>query len=276
MQVGICNIPLLPLRLEPSERSEMVTQILFGELFEVLESQSDWSKIRNVSDNYSGWCSTKMLQIIPFSDFEVLRNMSPVFTSALITPCLLNGEGVPRMSLPLGSRIYDFKTGTNSFSVYKSSNFNSVIPEKECWCTDSIHLRLSMENSSESVLNTALLFLNAPYLWGGKSIFGIDCSGLIQLIFSINGLLLPRDAKDQVLCGDYVENLSLARTGDLAFFSNLKGVITHVGILLDNSRILHSSGCVHIDRIDNQGIFSDKQGFYTHSLSCLRRISSAF
>jgi len=273
MKAGICTMPLIPLRSKPSECSEMITQLLFGELFEALDEKDSWSKIRNLSDGYVGWCTTKMLQMLPPEIVETYRNAEPLFTKALLAPCVKQGEAVPRLYLPAGSRLYFLNKETGAFPVYRTIEPGNIQPEKETWKinTDS----LAWFVGKPEMLRQAMHFMNVPYLWGGKSALGIDCSGFVQVVYSMYGYLLSRDAKDQALEGVSVSSLSEAASGDLAFFSNEEEKIVHVGILLDENRILHASGSVHIDKIDNTGIFSTSLGVYTHKLCCLRRILSA-
>lgn len=277
MQAGICNLPLLPLRSESSERSEQISQLLFGELFELLDEKESWSYIRNLSDNYTGWCTTKMLQFLPSVLFNTLLNAEPIFTKALLAPCIKLGDELPQLFIPAGSRLYFSDVADHSFPIFRTKTFGELEPQKEYWrLAPDFTASLSREAASEEVLRTAMLFMNAPYLWGGKSILGIDCSGFSQLVFSIYGQILPRDARDQVLLGTEVSDLSQAGPGDLAFFSNMDGKVIHVGILLDNCRILHASGCVRIDRMDQQGIYCAELGKYTHKLCSIKRFSMPF
>ena len=272
MKTGICTLPLIPLRSEPSERSEMISQILFGELVEIQEESDSWSKIRTLADNYTGWCTTKMLQSLPHSMFEKLEKMVPYLTKALLTPCTKIGETYPQLFLPAGSRLYFLDQVKATFPVFKSNAADFSDLETVYWNipVDSAFSSLSNISKSELV-QIATLFMNAPYLWGGKSILGIDCSGLVQVVFSLFGKFLPRDARDQALVGEAISELSNARAGDLAFFNNAEGKIVHVGMLVDNGRIIHSSGFVHIDTLDAKGIFSDDLGKYTHELHSIKR-----
>jgi gamma-D-glutamyl-L-lysine dipeptidyl-peptidase len=275
MKTGICNLPLIPLRSEPSERSEMISQILFGELFEVIEENDSWSHIRLLSDEYIGWCTKKMLQILPESVFKTLKKSVPTLTNGLLSPCLRQIDNKPQLYLPTGSRLYFFDKTTGSFLVYRKKTIGMVETEKEYWriVPSSIDssLKYSNKKTADQIVQTALHFMNAPYLWGGKSILGIDCSGLIQVVFSIFGQFLPRDARDQALLGNLVPDLLQSRAGDLAFFINESNSIVHVGLLLDANRIIHSSGCVHVDRIDSSGIYNDSLGRYTHRLHLIKR-----
>ncbi|MCK9311137.1 MAG: C40 family peptidase [Bacteroidales bacterium] len=272
MSPGICTQPLLPLRSDSSEQSEMTSQLLFGELFEVLEEHGSWSKIRNLSDDYQGWCTTKMLQILPFPFFETLKKKAPFFTNALLSACLKQGESEPRLFLPAGSRLYFLDEKSKFFPIWKTRLSGEDKPEKEYWSINPDFLGYTGKTSAQEIVRTAKLFMNAPYLWGGKSILGIDCSGFTQLVYSIVGIKLPRDARDQAVQGKTVSSLFEAEPGDLAFFSNAEGRVVHVGILLDQNRILHASGNVHIDSIDSEGIYSEVQGKHTHFLFSVKRI----
>jgi len=278
MKTGICNLPLIPLRSEPSDCSEMTTQMLFGELFEVLEEFESWSKIRILSESYIGWCTTKMLQILPFSLFDSLKNSQPVFTNQLLSKCVMQKGHNSQLLLPAGSRLYLYDAQQSTFPIFKTTSFASTEPVKDNWSIrpDAVETSAPLNDKFQidQILATATLFMNAPYLWGGKSILGIDCSGLTQLAFSIHGCAIPRNACDQALVGDSVADLTNADAGDLAFFVNASGKVVHVGILLDNSHILHASGCVHIDPIDTKGIYSEQLGKYTHKLYSIKRIIS--
>jgi gamma-D-glutamyl-L-lysine dipeptidyl-peptidase len=267
MTKGIVSLPLVPLRSEPSDRSEMTTQLLFGELFDVLEEGENWSRIRNLADGYEGWCTTKMLTPIPDIEWEGLQQIQPDIINIPLAPCRKEASPVLEMSLPAGSKIYDLNE--HHFTVYERAvsgvAASSWVLERSLLDQDP-NLPLS-----DKFIQTAFCFLNAPYLWGGKSILGIDCSGLTQLSASIHGVSLPRDASDQVLQGDEVFLMS-ALPGDLAFFTNAEGQVVHVGMVLADGKILHASGSVHVDTLDESGIYSEMLGRYTHKLYVVKRI----
>jgi len=130
------------------------------------------------------------------------------------------------------------------------------------------------ETNSQNLIPLALQYLNAPYLWGGKSILGIDCSGLVQVVFAMSGIQLNRDASEQVESGQAIDSLSETKPGDLAFFENSNGKIIHVGILLNSHQIIHASGWVKVEAIDSTGIVSAQTGEYTHKLRAIKRIVS--
>lgn len=260
MSVGILSLPVLPIRSEPSERSEMTTQLLFGEQFEWLENQDNWTLIRNQADGYEGWATTKMLTIL--SD-ELTKKLNQYQTILLQEPItVFQGVDVGSMYLPAGSRM--FVQGNQIF--YPSEEvLTELFLDKE-----AVGLQFT-KSLPQRILQTANQFLNAPYLWGGKTILGIDCSGLTQVSASINGFQLPRDASDQSLLGEE-EFLSLSLPGDLAFFANSEGKIVHVGIVCGQSKILHASGSVRIDDLDERGIYNKELKKYTHQLHSIKRI----
>jgi gamma-D-glutamyl-L-lysine dipeptidyl-peptidase len=257
-------LPLLPLRSEPSDRAEMTTQLLFGELFEVQEEGKDWTRIRNLADGYEGWCTTKMLTFLSVHEWTRLRNTTPFLTQQPFTSCRKTSSDVPTLFLPAGSRIYDLDPSTGIFTFCETST----------WVLDPKDMEVPFAGQTSALfVQMASCFIHAPYLWGGKSILGMDCSGLVQLSASFCGVFLPRDASDQVLKGDEIF-LMEAQPGDLAFFVNAERRVVHVGIIIGNGKILHASGCVHIDTLDELGIYSEKQECHTHQLYVVKRIFS--
>jgi len=277
MKTGICTLPLIPLRSEYSEQSEMISQILFGELVEVIEENDSWIRVRILSDNYSGWCTQKMVQILPESVFKTFLNSNPVLTEKVLTSCIKQGDTSPNLFLPAGCRLYFLDPMKGTFPVFKPTQKEVAAPEQEVWTINPIsYSNHSGKINGDEVTRIASLFMNAPYLWGGKSILGIDCSGLVQVVFSILGLSLPRDASDQALLGECISDLSKSLAGDLAFFANPEGKVVHVGLFMGDGTIIHSSGCVHVDCVDQTGIFSKSLGKYTHHLHSIKRIIPAY
>lgn len=255
---GLITLPLVPVRVSDDERSEMVTQLLFGEYIEVTGQTEKWLRIKSVFDNYEGWVDRKMVRMLS----EELYHMN-MASGRFVLPnphnVIYNDERNQSKLIPGGSTVYGLSE--NEFEI-----------GDEKWSLIEPITSMDLPYPAHAVVETALAYLNAPYLWGGKSVLGIDCSGLVQVVFSIGGYFLPRNAYQQVEYGKTVDFLTEARTGDLAFFENAEGNIIHVGILLDNTKVLHSSGWVKIESIDSQGIVSGVTGEYTHQLRVIKRI----
>lgn len=249
-----CNISVLPVRKEPSHRSEMVTQLLFGEKAEVLElNDRDWARIRIEWDGYEGWCKVAQLSMV--SKKEYIRGAK--FFAGKNTDRLILEEG--EIWLPSGAEI----SGTKTSWCRKPARYKGKKLEIK---------KLSI--SGETVKDAAFHYLNAPYLWGGRSTAGIDCSGLMQMAFKLCNYKLPRDASQQAQEGEMVDFLQHAQCGDLAFFDNEEGHINHVGLLLGDNQIIHAtdtSGRVVVDKIDGSGIISTFLKKRTHNLRLVKR-----
>ncbi|MDR0810682.1 MAG: C40 family peptidase [Paludibacter sp.] len=257
-------IPILPLRANAAEESELITQILYGEIVTVLELIERWARVENFADGETGWVDRKMLTFIDKEQFDEYAQTMTLRTYYPITECrdFTNYDNGEKLLLPGGSVVHnnnwEFKTINNS-PVFNTS--------------DIFYQMFTPQNSDgDFIVQKAKEYLNAPYLWGGKCIFGIDCSGLVQVVYAIAGVQLPRMSRRQAECGSEVHFLEDARAGDLAFFGKEGSAISHVGILLNSSQILHASGWVKIERIDNHGIISSVTGKHTHVLRTIKRI----
>ncbi len=260
---GISYLPLIPLRKEPSHRSEMVSQLLFGEIFSVLYFENDWIKISLAYDNYQGFVENKQVQLISTEELKDFNHecwgitKSPV--SIIIKNDSQNGTVIPAGSmLPVNGKI-----SFGNFSYNYSPNI--------------VQLNNKFENEEllrEEIIKTAFKFTNAPYLWGGKSCLGFDCSGFSQIIFKLNDIKLYRDASEQSNQGNHIGFIDEAKTGDLFFFGPPNENITHVGIYMGNGFIIHASGHVRIDTVDHFGIFDQQTQTYTHQLRLIKDVIS--
>ena len=259
MQYIVCCVPVSPLRAEPSHKSEMVSQHLFGEKSVVIETgvenllANGWVKISLKYDGYEGWCQASHLTEI---DEEHYTNIDKDLTAGWVNEVDYNGH---RMYVPLGSSLSAFKNG-KAFWRKNLVHFNG-----EIWNPEEIKI------TNKIIKQVAFKFLNTSYLWGGKSVFGIDCSGFTQMSYKFLNVQLPRDAWQQAEEGTMINFLQEAHCGDLAFFDSEGGNIIHVGILLNEHEIIHSSGKVRIDKIDTQGILNLESKQRTHKLRIIKR-----
>ncbi len=256
MNYGISSLSLIAVRAEPSHRSEMVSQLLFGEHFEILSSQDDWLRIRMCYDDYEGWIPA--IQSTPIED-ETYRELEKQEMCVSYDLVQIAVHERIMQSVVLGSSLPYFK-GNKCRIGELLYNFdgNARFPE-------------TLE-SSNVIIENAYMYLNCPYLWGGRSPFGIDCSGFTQMVFKLAGKRLRRDAWMQAEQGMLINLLDEAQPGDLAFFDNAEGKITHVGILLTKNKIIHASGRVRMDMIDHHGIFNEAIRKYTHHLRLIKRL----
>jgi hypothetical protein len=258
MQRGICLLSVVPCRKEPAGTSEMVTQLLFGEHYSIIEQKEDWLKITTALDNYECWLSAKQHSKLSEQAFQHLQSTASFYSCDLIS--LITDTGVNRQfPLTMGAVLPGIKNGSLKIDQHHFSfDGNSVAAKTKA--------------GVDKIIATAYSLLNAPYLWGGRTAFGIDCSGFTQLVYRLNGYQLPRDAYQQVELGLPLSFVEEAQAGDIAFFDNEEGKIVHVGILLDNQQIIHASGCVRIDKYDHYGIFNGDTGKYSHSMRVIKRI----
>ena len=253
MRYGISILSIVPIRSESSDKAEMINQVLFGEHFKVLENKSKWSKIRLAHDKYEGWICNKQWLEIDKSFYHELEQNSPTITSDILDIVDL---GTPT-TIPIGSTLPLYQNG-----IFTINN--------EQYSYQGITTTGSSEKSN--LVENAMIYLNAPYLWGGRSPLGIDCSGFTQIVYRLQGVEIPRDAYQQAEIGNTLSFIEESEPGDLAFFDNKEGKIIHVGIILENNCIIHASGKVRIDRIDQQGIFNSEEGKHTHKLRLIKSI----
>jgi len=227
---GACRLSVVPIRKEASHRSELVTQLLFGERYTILEERSEWVRIIGKYDGYEGWLAANQVHYIEEKEFE----------------------------RPMDGYCTDLMRWNASYALYvfMGSPLEGAAPST------------ADKSKITKVLAAAEKYKNAPYLWGGRSPFGVDCSGLTQVLFKIVGQQVPRDAYQQAEIGQMV-NWGRHQRGDVAFFVNKKGKITHVGVIKDYDRIIHASGWVREDLLTKEGIFHEQKK--THKLSHIQR-----
>lgn len=257
---GVCVVAVAPVRRRPSDTEEMVTQLLFGETLEVIvKKHNAWMKIRCRHDNYVGWIDSKQVVRISSEECDTYENNS-VFSMDLAGMISSSKEAFPIL---IGSKLPSFD-GMHLFVHDEKYLYNGAVtsPVKGQEVTEDLFERIVMK------------FMHSPYLWGGRSIFGIDCSGFTQIVFSLLGFQLPRDAYQQAEEGEVIDFVHNSKPGDLAFFVNENGKIIHVGILLKDGKIIHASGQVRIDSFDQEGIYNNDKRKYTHKFRVAKRMLS--
>lgn len=254
---GISLLSLIPMRKEPKEQAEMVSQLLFGESYEIIDESNGFVQIITTYDGYTGWIDHAMHFAVSEEYYHNLRNEIPAIQTSLMMS--IERKGFPPIQILAGSTLPGLNKKKDQLEING----------------EAYHVRWTFgkfENPTfDTVLETASYFLNSPYLWGGRSIFGCDCSGFVQVLFKIHGIVLKRDTYQQVAQGMTVSALDEAKTGDLAFFADNEGKVYHVGMIISPGEIIHSLGYVHIDRLDDKGIFNLQKQQYTHSLHSIRR-----
>ena len=253
---GICRLSVVPMRSQGSDSAEMISQLLFGEHYRVLEWSDDrkWCQIQNAFDQYEGWIDVKQHTEISREYFDQIINSEYKISTDLFSRILFKrqviyvvlGSVLPLLNNPL-------------FQMEEQLAFNGE--------AKSLHQKWD----ADLLTVVAKKYVNSPYLWGGRGPFGIDCSGFTQVVFRVAGYKLPRDSKDQILQGREI-SLEEARQGDLAFFTNKQGKMNHVGLILKDNEIIHASGRVRIDKLDKEGIFNSENNTYTHQLFKIKRI----
>jgi gamma-D-glutamyl-L-lysine dipeptidyl-peptidase len=250
---GICNLAIIPLRIEPNDRSEIVSQVLFGEHFSIVEENAKWAKIILNFDSYEGWVDLKQFKKITENQYNELSDAQIVLNSDLIE--YITSDNNLMMPIPLASSL--------SFLNFSEINTEKFIFEGS---------KTTGVKSKNELLQTSIMYLNAPYLWGGKTPFGIDCSGFTQMVYKLNGYKLFRDAAQQANQGEALSFIEESDAGDLAFFDNEEGNIIHVGIIMNDNYIIHASGKVRIDRLDHLGIYNAETNKHTHKLRVIKKI----
>jgi hypothetical protein len=248
MQYGLCDLSVVALRSEASDTSELISQVLYGEHFKVLEHRKSWSRIRLGFDKYEGWIDNKQFQFIEELEYKELHKSEPLMAMDLVD--FITTQKQHLHPILLGSTL-------NGLS-YLEHTFEGTA-------------RIG-QNDKSKLVETALLYLNTPYLWGGKTPFGIDCSGFVQMVYKLNGFSILRDASQQASQGDALSFIEESEPGDLAFFDNNEGDIIHVGIIMEDHQIIHAHGKVRIDLLDQSGIYNVDTKTHSHKLRVIKKI----
>ncbi|MEL7123885.1 MAG: SH3 domain-containing C40 family peptidase [Bacteroidota bacterium] len=257
MKYGICPISVVSIRTAPAHKAEQLSQLLFGETFEVLETKGrQWCKVKCSWDDVEGWVAANQINYITQAAFEAHYN-NVACSLELFQAVMGEHEFI---GIPLGAQLPEFdgmrlKMGGQNFTFSGQAVFQDEIEQPLIF-----------------LLKVARRYINAPYLWGGRSPYGIDSDGLIQMIYKMAGMKLPRRASEQVFCGENIYFIEQALPGDIAFFENKNNRVTHTGLVLNDNRIMHAYGKVRIDKIDHYGIYNNDESRYTHTLRVVKRM----
>jgi len=249
MLYGICLLSVIPVRNQPSEDGALVSQLLYGDDFKIKEQRKHWSRVQISHDTFEGWVHNTQLTVIEeeiFNKINTTKNVK-INTDLAAHITMQNGYITPIL---LGSRV--------DICTFFEHQFDGNAP--------------LVVSSKENLMHTALSYLNAPYLLGGKTPFGIDCSGFTQMVYKTNGYKLVRQTEKQSSQGEPLSFIEESEAGDLAFFDNKEGIIDHVGIILKDNYIIHAYGKVRIDRLDHTGIFNVEEKLYSHKLRVIKKI----
>ncbi len=250
MKYGICNLATTPIRSQASDESEIVSQLVFGDFVQILSIDKPWIKIKNNFDGYVGWMDFKQLIYISQKDY--------------LNGTTTNHPVVANKTLNL--------TGPHgSLTIFSGASLPFLTDQKlslgdETYVLNEPLLKVDVNHIEKLCLD----YLNAPYLWGGKSVYGIDCSGFTQNIFKILGINIPRDASEQVLIGEDIQ-WENRKKNDVVFYTTSSNKVTHVGILISGNEVIHAHGRVRIDKSDKKGIYNIEQEKYTHNYHSLKR-----
>lgn len=248
MKKVIAIVPVAPMRAEASHRSKMVSQMLLGETAEIMETADDFTKVKTDADDYVGWVQNAQLA-------SVSKDEAKMKTAGFATQNGYIRFNEQSMFISIGTPVLNAKS-IGKFTV----DYGNLPYQK------------SLLFSEDAFKKLAFPLLNTSYLWGGRSAFGLDCSGFAQLLYRFFDRQLPRDAAQQAAFGNTIDFLEQARCGDLAYFDNAEGQIIHVGILLNAQTIMHASGRLRIDKMDADGIVNVDTGLRTHHLRIIKRI----
>ncbi len=255
MKFGICNLNSVALRKEPSNTSEMVSQLLFGETFKITDIENQWIKIILDFDHYEGWIIANHILLLNENSYKEINANNSTISNELVT--YISNQNNKLQTITLGASLPFFEK--NKFKILSDYY---VFDGKTN----------SNKHSKNSIVTSAYMYLNSPFLWGGKTPFGIDCSGFTQIVYKINGYSLLRDSHQQASQGEVLSFIEESEPGDLAFFDNEEGEIIHVGIILANNHIIHCHGKVRIDRLDQSGIYNVDTKRHTHKLRVMKKI----
>lgn len=256
MEYAACSVSIAPMRTHPADKSEMGSQLLFGETVIVTDRRDHWRFVTASWDGFSGWVDVRQLHPLTAAAYDEAQTAA-VYSLSLLEGLMTAQDFVP---LPLGAVLPHY------------DGLRCQIGEQFFQFSGPVARPGQIPLTGEWVVKLARRYLHAPYLWGGRSPFGIDAAGLAQMVYKLLGIRLLRQPAQQVQQGDAVDFTEQCQVGDLAFFDNGRGHVNHVGIVLPDCYVLHACGSVRIDKLDHFGIYNEMQQRYTHPLRVIKRL----
>ena len=248
MSYGICTLSIVPLQGLDQHNSPVLSEVLYGEIFQILKAKKRFSQVR-LSDNTTGWIENSQFAKISEADYNNLSKQTPKISANLVE-FIYKDEQI-LFPIPIGSKV--------QHTAFLGHQFEGKISGSKA--------------EKKNIRTMALMFVNTPFRKGGKSPFGIDADGFVQIVYSLCGIPLPRTATAQAEKGHVLSFIEESEPGDLAFFDNNEGEIVHVGIILENNHIIHAHGHVRVDRLDQTGIFNPGLRTHTHKLRLIKSIA---
>ena len=249
MSFGICHLGAVAIRETADHHATMLSQLLYGDLFKIKEKRKHWSRVKTTFDSFEGWVANNQIRILTEQESDLAFQRKEHFYNVdLVSFVSQKSSGLT--AIPLGAEVSHSELFGHTFEGGKIGNKSFT---------------------KTTIVEIASLYLNSPYLIGGKTPFGIDNSGFSQMVYKMSGQVLRRTVEEQSNQGEVLSFIEECEPGDLAFFDDNEGVIHHVGIVLEDNYIIHADGKVRIDRIDHTGIFNAEEKRYSHKLRVLKR-----
>ena len=248
----------IPLMLEPDDSSPMVSQLLFGEEFTLMEKRGDWLSVSLDFDDTLGWVRNQGVELREVDNGKEKRFSRAVCLASLPSTTILDLTLGQQRIIPAGA-VWNSERGNpmqwygHSFEMLSEEGFIKPTP-------------------SANPHEIGKRMVSVPYLPGGRSGSGFDGAGLVQVLCRMMGKKIPRFCQQQAELGSTINFMYEVKEGDLAFFDNEENEIIHVGMILNEGSILHADTCVNIDLLDHHGIYSNKRARYTHKLRVIKRI----